>query len=135
MAKLKDLETAQANAPAAPAEPVKNEKVEAAVRAFEASMKNEGKEVPEAQALKEDELHACALMSARHFSDADSQSILQRFISVDGQLSAGEASKTLVFKSIAACLKSLQEQDLLDFSKAGGFGLDSRIALSPDMVR
>jgi hypothetical protein len=144
MAKLKEIEASAANS--APAPPVKNEKVEEAVRAFEQSMsQGDGDaKVP----IEEDELHACALMAARRYTAGagtaasptpadETWILLQRFLGVasaGSALSPGEASKTKVFKGIVVCLKKLDKQGLSDFSVAGGFAPQSLYSLPDDMA-
>merc|ERR1711924_545993 len=101
LGKLKELE----KNPPTPKEPVKNEKVEEAVKAFESSMKSGA---AEEVALEEDELNACATMATRRYTGSidgrvakEARSLLERLAEEPPTLSAGEASKTAVFKSIA----------------------------------
>lgn len=130
MNKLKELES---NPPAPTQDPVKNEKVEEAVRAFEQSMKPEGAAEP--KPLEDDELRACALMSIRRFGgSAEAQTLLQRF-SDEQAVSPGEASKSTVFKGIVVCLKTLSKDALADFHTAGGFAVNSQRSLPDAMAQ
>jgi len=140
MQKLAELEKRE-DGPA-PA-PVKNEKVEAAVQAFENSMKKG--DVDESSPIQQDELHACALMAARRYcagAGGDSPTpansawiLLTRLVSTEAPLSPGEASKTTLFKSMAVCVKKLGKAGLSDFELAGGFTAQSPYALADDMAQ
>jgi len=135
MAKLKELESTQGSETAAPQkDPMKSEKIDAAVKAFEDSMKSS--DGAEAQPIREDNLHACALMAARRFAAVDeSQKALERFVGTDSSLSPGEAAKTAVFRSIVICLKQLDDAGLDSFKKAGGFSADSTRSLPDEMAQ
>merc|ERR1711957_1090570 len=96
LAKIKELET---SAKAAPKEekklsPEAAAKVDEMVKTFQKSMSTPG------PALEEDELHACALMAARRYSTDEVATLLKRFVDTSDPLTAGEASKTTMFKSI-----------------------------------
>lgn len=136
---MKKLSELEANPPGPAPAPVKNEKVEEAVKAFEDSMKQGGSD--ESQPIPEDELHACGLMAARHFTaDAGRADIagtpadaawilLTRLVDTKAPLSPGEASKTALFKSVAVCVKKFDKDALSGFKKAGGFLPQSTFAL------
>merc|ERR1712129_287321 len=130
MEKMKDLEKNGASAP--PQQPPVNEKVEAAVRAFGQNMqKGESYEAP---GSNDEQLQACTLMAVRRFSNE--RKLFQRLVADESPLTPGEASKEVVFKVIASCLKKLSKEHLEDFRASGGFAIDSGLwrHLSDDMV-
>jgi hypothetical protein len=140
MAKLKDLEADQKAAGPAPVkDPMKSEKIQEAVRAFEASMKSS--EADESQPIQEDQLHACTLMSARRYAGAgdtsakETRDLLERFAAAESPLSPGEAAKSVIFRGIVICLKQLGEDALADFRTSGGFGSGSEQSLPDTMAQ
>jgi len=95
--------------------------------------------------LVEDELYACALLSARHYTNPmlagsadkakDARGLINSFAGGKDKFDLGVAVESSLFRAVAACVSKLGKAGLVEFKDAGGFAMDSTRSLSKDIAQ